>query len=361
MAKERNSIIELFRLFSMWCVVAHHFVIHNGSPVSVFANPVTRALYNVVFYPVGKVAVGCFVFISVWFIAGSSSFSVKHAVKKILTLNNEVVFYSVVLGGIALVSGYTQPSVSLLIKILFPIATGNGWWFVTSYAGLLLLLPFLTKGLRACGKDEHRLLAYGSTIALGFFRYLPFVSFPAAGDLIDFVVIAIDICYLQWHIDLEKIHWNSLLLVLVLCAVFGATTYYIPYHSQGIVHDLAANLSAGYRGSPASIFSIGISASLSLAVFKFARKHQWTSSFINYVAASALAVYLISDYALVRAWLWMSIFSYDHLGAHMGMLYVVLIPSVVMIACLLIDLARRFAAKKLLKAISPSRAVRQGL
>lgn len=361
MTKERNSIIELFRLFSMWCVVAHHFVVHNGSPVSAFANPVTRVLYTVAFYPVGKVAVGCFVFISVWFIAGSSSFSVKRAAKKLLTLNNEVLFYSVVLGGIALVSGYAQPSVSLLIKILFPIATGYDWWFATSYAGLLLLLPFLTKGLRACSKDEHRLLAYGSTIAFGFFRYLPFVSFPAAGNLIDFVVIAIDICYLRWHIDLEKIHWNNLLLILVLCAVFGAATCYIPYHSQGIVHDFAANLSAGYRGSSASIFSIGISASLSLVVFKFAHKRQWTSSLINFVAGSAFAVYLISDYELVRVWLWKSVFTFDHLGAHMGMLYVVLIPSVVMIACLLIDLARRFAAKKLLKAISPSRTVRQGL
>lgn len=351
MAKERNSIIELFRLFSMWCVVAHHFVIHNGSPVSVFANSVTRALYNVVFLPLGKVAVGCFVFISVWFIAGSSSFSVKRAAKKLLTLNNEVVFYSVVLGSIALVSGYAQPSVSLLIKILFPIATGYDWWFATSYAGLLLLLPFLTKGLRACRKDEHRLLAYGLTIAFGFFRYLPFVSFPAAGGLIDFVVIAIDICYLRWHIDLEKIHWNNLLLFLVLCAVFGATTYYIPYHSQGIVHDFAANLSAGYRGSSASIFSIGISASLSLAVFKFARRRQWTSSLINFVAGSAFAVYLISDYELVRVWLWKSVFTFDRLGARLGMLHVVLIPSVVMIACLLIDLARRVAVNQFSKRV----------
>ncbi len=351
MAKERNSIIELFRLFSMWCVVAHHFVIHNGSPVSVFVNPVTRAFYNVVFLPIGKVAVGCFGFVSDWFIAGSSSFSVKHAAKKLLSLNNEVVFYSIILGGIALISGYTQPSVSLLIKILFPIATGYGWWFVTSYAGLLLLLPFLMKGLRACSKDEHRLLAYGLTIAFGFFRYLPFVSFPAAGGLIDFVVIAIDICYLRWHIALDNIKMSNLLSVLLFCAVFGAATYYLPYHSQGIVRDFAANLFVGYRGSSASVLSIGISASLSLAVFKFARRRQWTSSLINFVASSAFAVYLISDYEFVRVWLWKSVFTFDHLGAHMGMLYVVLIPSVVMIACLLIDLSRRVAVNQFSKRV----------
>lgn len=38
----RNSIIEPFRLISMWCVVTHHFVMHNADDVSVFASPLTR-------------------------------------------------------------------------------------------------------------------------------------------------------------------------------------------------------------------------------------------------------------------------------------------------------------------------------
>ena len=57
MTKERNSIIELFRLISMWCVVAHHFVIHNADDISVFASPVTRLIFKGVFLPIGKVAV----------------------------------------------------------------------------------------------------------------------------------------------------------------------------------------------------------------------------------------------------------------------------------------------------------------
>lgn len=144
---------------------------------------------------------------------------------------------------------------------------------------------------------------------------------------------------------------SNLLSVLLFCAVFGAATYYLPYHSQGIVRDFAANLFVGYRGSSASVLSIGISASLSLAVFKFARRRQWTSSLINFVASSAFAVYLISDYEFVRVWLWKSVFTFDHLGAHMGMLYVVLIPSVVMIACLLIDLSRRVAVNQFSKRV----------
>ena len=58
MAKERNSIVELFWLISMWCVFAHHFVIHNADDISVFASPLTRLIFKGVFLPIGKVAVG---------------------------------------------------------------------------------------------------------------------------------------------------------------------------------------------------------------------------------------------------------------------------------------------------------------
>lgn len=46
MAKERNSIVELFWLISMRCVFAHHFVIHNADDISVFASPLTRLIFK---------------------------------------------------------------------------------------------------------------------------------------------------------------------------------------------------------------------------------------------------------------------------------------------------------------------------
>lgn len=137
MAKERNSIVELFWLISMWCVFAHHFVIHNADDISVFASPLTRLIFKGVFLPIGKVAVGCFVFIAVWFIADRASFSIKDAVKKLIILNNEVVFYSITLGIISIFTGSLPLSASFFINTVFPIATGYGWWFNTSDAGVV--------------------------------------------------------------------------------------------------------------------------------------------------------------------------------------------------------------------------------
>lgn len=79
------------------------------------------------FLPIGKVAVGCFVFITVWFIAGKASFGIKDAAKKLVVLNNEVVFYSIILGIISAITGNVQLSASFIVNTVFPIATGYGW------------------------------------------------------------------------------------------------------------------------------------------------------------------------------------------------------------------------------------------
>ncbi|MGE9980860.1 acyltransferase family protein [Collinsella sp. SGI.184] len=354
MSKERNSLIELFRLISMWCVVAHHFVIHNADAVSVFPNPVARFTLNEVFIPIGKVAVGCFVFITVWFMASRTSFGIKDAIKKIMLLHKEVVFYSIVLGAISVFTGNQQFSLFLVIKTLFPIATGYGWWFINSYAALILLLPYLMVGLRACNKKGHRFLAQSLTFVYGLFRYLPFVTFPAGGLLIDFIVLAVDICYFRWYIDLDITKWKSLALIGVASFVLGIACNHLPYYSHGIIKEFAVNLFDGYVYSPASILSMGLSFTLSLSVFKLSKVYHIKSTVINWVAASALAVYLISEFQFVQDFLWKSIFTFGNLGNQHGILLVITIPSFVMICCLAIDIARRLITSQISNYINRS-------
>ena len=94
-------------------------------------------------------------------------------------------------------TGSLPLSASFFINTVFPIATGYGWWFNTSDAGLILLLPYISEGLRVCSRSEHKFLSVSLSFAFGLFRYLPFVSFPAEGMLIDLIVLAIGVCYLR--------------------------------------------------------------------------------------------------------------------------------------------------------------------
>lgn len=92
MVKIRDSRIELLRIVLMWTVMAHHFVVHNADSVSVFPSSFTRFFYNIFFYPIGRTAVGCFVAITIWFVAGKAGYSIKQAVKQIASIEGRFSF-----------------------------------------------------------------------------------------------------------------------------------------------------------------------------------------------------------------------------------------------------------------------------
>ena len=58
--KERNSKVELLRIISMWFIVAHHFVIHNAEPISVFPGTVARMVLHGVLYLRRVLPLPCF-------------------------------------------------------------------------------------------------------------------------------------------------------------------------------------------------------------------------------------------------------------------------------------------------------------
>lgn len=118
MVKMRDSRIELLRIVLMWTVMAQHFVVHNADSVSVFPDSFTRFIYNIFFYPIGRTAVGCFVAITIWFVAGKVEYSINKAVKQIASIEGTVLFYSIALGFFFMLRGDIQVSPTNLIDIL---------------------------------------------------------------------------------------------------------------------------------------------------------------------------------------------------------------------------------------------------
>lgn len=85
------------------------------------------------------------------------------------------------------------------VPVLAGLMDGNGCSIGTHILSYkpILLLPYILEGLRACSRSEHKFLSVSLSFAFGLFRYLPFVSFPAEGMLIDLIVLAIGVCYLR--------------------------------------------------------------------------------------------------------------------------------------------------------------------
>lgn len=93
-SKGRNSKVELLRIISMWFIVAHHFVIHNAEPISVFPGTVARMVLHGVLYPSGRIAVAVFFIITVWYLA-DAQLTLKGQLRRAWTLLGQMLFYSV--------------------------------------------------------------------------------------------------------------------------------------------------------------------------------------------------------------------------------------------------------------------------
>lgn len=288
MAKMRDSRIELLRIVLMWTVMAHHFVVHNADSVSVFPGSFTRFFYNIFFYPIGRTAVGCFVAITIWFVAGKAGYSIKQAVKQIASIEGTVLFYSIALGFFFMLRGDIQVSPTNLIDIFAPILTGSSWWFITVYAWLVFLLPFLIPALHALDQKLHLYLSIFLVCAFGFLRYVPLFWIPIDGLLVDFIIICVLVCYIRWYVDLSTV--NIRLLVAYCIASFAgvAISFYGQFHFDGLPGSTFANFYNGFFGSPASIFSLVIAISVLLIDFKMPH---FSSRFVNAIAKLCFATY----------------------------------------------------------------------
>lgn len=350
MAKMRDSRIELLRIVLMWTVMAHHFVVHNADSVSVFPGSFTKFFYNIFFYPIGRTAVGCFVAITIWFVAGKAGYSIKQAVKQIASIEGTVLFYSIALGFFFMLRGDIQVSPTNLIDIFAPILTGSSWWFITVYAWLVFLLPFLIPALHALDQKLHLYLSIFLVCAFGFLRYVPLFWIPIDGLLVDFIIICVLVCYIRWYVDLSTV--NIRLLVAYCIASFAgvAISFYGQFHFDGLLGSTFANLYNGFFGSLASIFSLVIAISVLLIDFKMPH---FSSRFVNAIAKLCFATYLISDYGPIQSWLWSSLFPFTRVGVGLGILQVLLVPTVVFAICLMLEGLRKLLAGFFMRLVGP--------
>ena len=138
--------------------------------------------------------------------------------------------------------GDIQVSPTNLIDIFAPILTGSSWWFITVYAWLVFLLPFLIPALHALDQKLHLYLSIFLVCAFGFLRYVPLFWIPIDGLLVDFIIICVLVCYIRWYVDLSTV--NIRLLVAYCIASFAgvAISFYGQFHFDGLPGSTFANL-----------------------------------------------------------------------------------------------------------------------
>lgn len=127
----------------MLYIVIYHLIIH----VPVVLENMTWGL------PLRNIChIGVVVFVMI-----SGYFGIHRKWKRLLSLTLSVSFYNA-LGILIAVSIFHQPfELKSLLSIVFPI-TKCGYWFITSYAVLYLLAPYINMALEKLTKQEYILL-----------------------------------------------------------------------------------------------------------------------------------------------------------------------------------------------------------
>lgn len=352
--KKRLANFDVLRCLAMFMIILIHFFGHGMKHASISGDfcfqlntPVGGINYIVsqIIYVLSLTAVDLFVFITGYFSISKQQLRLG----KLAKLWVEVVFYSVTISAIFYFSLHSISRTDLL-KSLLPIRSSQ-YWFFTSYFGLMLLSPFLSK---IAGQISHKSYVVG-LLALSFIT-LDFYKFPYAHQygndygtsLLFFVLLYYVGGYFRLYGNMLPTGWihisnvnhkNALMLAIVtaLVCVLGMI--------KGIDFTSMRAITVGF---PYHSFTLLVA----IAFFQFfANLHFNNNKFVKLsyrIAPYTFAVYLIHDHPLLRDFLWHHLIRLDAiLNQPYYLLELIGIPTIIFITCVIIDAVREHIFKLL--------------
>lgn len=290
--KSRNSSIEVLRLVSMLMIVGFHYVIASSDADWLSRQPIgtTKFMYQFVFMGGGWVGNFIFFTISVWFLLGRD-LSLTDSLRRIWIMERELLFWSITLFCVLIIGHgqgwYTESLLGVVPKTVLPLLT-DMWWYPTSYALFLLLLPFLTQGMKALGKKRHRQLAICLFVVWGLLAMIPYPEMPLDLDKSGVFV------FLYWFILLSYYRWymsgfsDKQCLMLIMGGLAIEALYWIGtnvlFEFAGKKPELQVFIFDHWK-LPTMMIGFGL--------FLLCERHAFHSKIVNCLASSAFGIYLI--------------------------------------------------------------------
>ena len=291
---DRDSSIELCRIFTMLFIIAHHYVVNSG--VIGMIKPENAMQFNSIFALLfgwgGKTGINCFVLITGYFMCKSNI-----TLRKFFKLFLEIEFYKIVFFLIFLITGYADFSFENLYKTLFPLHNiGNG--FTSSFLVFYLFIPYLNKLLTVLTQKEHMQLIGICVLTASIIQTFMEASrgFTYIGWFMILYFIAAYIrLYPKEMFESKKIGTVLLVtsLILSFCSVFIGT-YIYSRTGKSVYYDYVAD----------SNKFLALITSVSVFLF-FKNLRIKYHPLINKVAASTYGVLLVhANSDTMRKWLW---------------------------------------------------------
>lgn len=337
--RQRNSSIELLRIIAVLMILSHHFVLHNGTSLADLPMTPAREILSFFFLGAGKIGVAIFFSISTWFLISSEQ-SIKHNFKRIWLMERELLFWSLALLVAFAIAKKSLLSPTRILNSVFPIIT-NLWWYASAYALFLIILPFLQYALLAMGPKLHAKLALILLLVFGPLSLVPYPTIfsiyltNVAGFIYLFILLS---CY---KLYLKQCNVKQLWMLIAGGLLIGALITALK--DAAIALMFADNTPAKLvTYTPFRDFSALPSLMVGIPIFLLFDRLHFYNKYINFIAKSAFAVYLISEYSPMRNLLWITLFNLkDIYGKPFALLRIVVTLLGIYVACTLCDFIRR--------------------
>ena len=346
--KERDSGIELLRIFAILLVIGVHMFSYGGfysAAKAVGGHVHSTALLMKL---ATRAAVDIFVLITGFFMV-DRPFSLQKSLRRSIDVYQKMLFYSVVmtviflcLGSDHLISqGKLMPVWQAALKGLFPVSSQT-WYFLSDYLLLCLLIPFLNMGLQMLTKKEYRVLllvlillmsVWATLLPMRPFKYVfevfGYKNALAGKNIFHFVFIYILGGYISFNAK-PRPRPNFWFLG------GAAGTLLLNY--------LLLTRLPGWFGydKVALMYSNPLVIANAVFLLLFFKDLHFQSRLVNLLASTTLGVYAISEFRFLRTYLWQWIHfdEADCGNVFKNVLMVAVSALAVFLACALIDLLR---------------------
>ena len=296
--KPRQSNLELLRILAMLLIVLHHFSVHGYFPRITFSESANH-LWMLFLALWGKLGVNLFVLIT-------GFFCIKKIPKpsRLIHLWMATFFYSVTCYTVALCFD-RHFTLGECVRILFPF-TFSQYWFISCYAALFLLIPFINKALLCFNK--YLFLAF--IFCVGFiWSGLPSILFWPNfqgnywyySDLGWFIYLYSIAAYYRLYIADKGLYIDSKVCTAITVLSVSCVCIWAILCNHLVLSGHRSWNNWFYFANQNSIFILAISITIFI-LFQQTKIH--FNKKINYFASLMLGVYLLHDNNFIRPWLW---------------------------------------------------------
>lgn len=262
--------------------------------------------------------------------------TIKSNLRRVWIMERELLFWSLVLLALYLAFDRVDLTATTMLKSVMPLSTSL-WWYATSYAIFLALLPFLSKGLRALGREYHLALAVTALVIWGLTGFVPKTldTAPYIGSSLTgafaFVYLFILISAYKWYMKPFSTKQAWLMIGIGL-------GFFLLYTGIAVVasmfgHNMDIFITRDWK-LPVIMVGFGM--------FLLFDRVTFHSRVINRIAQSAFSVYLITDYVASEKLLWVRLFNLQGLLQQpLAILRILGLLLAIYAVCTLIDFIRQ--------------------